>query len=357
MKRLLGAGGSSLYAYTDADAVPARVLVCSTPSSRRLLTDPTVCGGEYRRLTRTAVAEALGALAEADVPAVADTPADGFAALDVLRGGLSFAVEDAIGTVLGADPTVSFVGTERPADGPVELVYDRWELGRATTLVVGDIIGTGGTLARVLTEAVGRAAARGVPLRSVVLLTIGSLAGVRRVAAALAAAAPDGGGAPAPSLTVVALESLYDLPDLAAPAPFTRCPFDLLRSPAVSAPEYERERLRAAGSLFERCAVYDGGVRSFTPAEHAEHRSAWWADVVERGVPLTSLAALTAGLESYRLPLDAWLRALPWAGLPDEDAAAVHLLGQEAVRFAEGLATHEYVRDILTTKEKPVGSA
>ncbi|WP_052850386.1 hypothetical protein [Streptomyces avicenniae] len=352
MKRVRCADGSSLYAYTSPG--PARILVCSTPSSRRLLTDPTICGAAYRQLSRTAVAEALRLLTDADVAGLTTTPADQFAALTVLRGGLSFGVEDAVGQVLGADPVVSFVGTERPSDGAVELTYDRWELAEATFLVVGDIIGTGGTLARTLTEAVERAARRGRPLRSLLVFTIGSRLGVQRLEAALA----DVDAASRPSLIVVVLESLYELPTPGTQAPFARFPFDLLRSPVTSAPEYEEARLRAVGSLFERCAVYDGGVRAFTPAEHGELRSGWWADVVDRKVRLGELAALTAGLETYRLPLEDWKRVIPWSSHVDEEGAAViHGLGRAALSLSERLDTHDYLSHFLTGKGKLVGTA
>ncbi|MFD7666071.1 hypothetical protein [Streptomyces sp. NPDC059788] len=345
MRRILSVDSSSLYEHPTAG--PARILICSTPSSRQLLTDPAIRGTAYRRLSRAAVAQALHALAAVDGAHLSAVPADRFAALNVLRGGLSFAVEDALGNVLNADPVVSFVGTERPPGRPVEVTYDRWELADAEVLMVGDIIGTGSTLVRTLTEAVERAAERGNPLRSIVVFTIGSRLGVQRLQTALSRTT----ARHRPDVTVVALESLYELPDNDAPPPFPHFPFDLLRSPATAAPEYEQRRLRTLGSLFERCAVYDGGVRAFTPRDHTAHRSAWWADVIDRKIPLTEVAAHTAGLQTYRQPLEQWKNTTAWAAQIDPDeAAAVHHAGQEAIAYSESLSTDEYVGEHLTAK-------
>ncbi|MFE7782887.1 MULTISPECIES: hypothetical protein [Streptomyces] len=351
MKRIMSVNGSSVYEY--ATTGPARTLICSTPSSRALLTDPTLCGTPYRRHSRNAVAQALHALTATDTSDLSTTPADQFATLNVLRGGLSFGIEDALGNVLQADPAVSFVGTERPPDGPIELTYDRWELADASVLVVGDIIGTGSTLARVLTEAVERAAKRGRPLQSILVFTIGSRLGVQRVLAALAAtpAIASTYVQSQPSLTVVALEALYDLPSPEAPPSFPHFPFDLLRAPAAAAPEYEHHRLSTPGSLFERCAIYDGGVRAFTPADHTAERSAWWASVTDRKLPLAEVATRTAGLETYRKPLEQWKTTVPWSTqISHDEAAAIHRLGQKAIAFADDLTTDEYARDHLVAK-------
>lgn len=342
MKQLLSSGGSSLYECWSAG--PSRVLVCSTRPSRRLLTDPVVCGSAYRKLVRGSVAEALRTLAVSGTHGLGDR----IAALDVLRGGLSFGVADAVGEVFGIDPTVSFIGTERVSGRPIELTYPRWELGDADTLVIGDIIGTGSTLVTVLSEALLLASRQRHPLRSIVVFTIGSRLGAERLAGLVSGWEP----AERPTLTVVALEALFELPAAASTAPFTRFPFDLVRAPGNTAPEFERHRLQAVGSLFERCAIYDGGVRAFTPAEHVQSRDAWWAEVVEHDVPLLELAKLTAGLSGYRSPRRTSAEPAPW--LDDTTADELYELGHAAWRYAEQLTVAEYVDNKLAQQVTPM---
>lgn len=344
MKRLLSSGGSSLYECWSAG--PSRALVCSTPPSRALLTDPVVCGLAYRKLVRGSVVDALGTLAAAGVHGLGDQ----IAALDVLRGGLSFGVADAVGEVFGVDPAVSFIGTERVIGRPIELTYPRWELGDADTLVVGDIIGTGSTLMGVLSEALMLASRQRHPLRSIVVFTIGSRLGVQRLAGLISGWEP----AERPALTVVALEALFELPAAASTAPFTRFPFDLVPEPSSSAPDFERDRLQAVGSLFERCAIYDGGVRAFTPAEHVQSRDAWWAEIVEHDVPLIELAKLTAGLSGYRSPRRTGAQPAAW--LDDMTAAELYELGHAAWRYAEQSTVIEYVENTLARQATPMST-
>jgi hypothetical protein len=302
-----------------------------------LLTDPVVCGLAYRRSVRGSVTEALRTLVAAAAAGLGET----IATLDVLRGGLSFGVADAVGEALGIDPAVSFIGTERATGQPIKLTYPRWELGDADTLVVGDIIGTGSTLVAVLSEALTLASRQRRPLRSIVVFTIGSRPGVKRLTDLISGWDPS----ERPTLTVIALEALFELPGAAVPAPFSSYPFDLLRAPASSAPEFERHRLQATGSLFERCAIYDGGVRAFTPAEHARAREAWWAEILERDVPLIELAKLTAGLSGYRLPYRQGGQSTPW--VDDATAAELHRLGHAAWRYAEQTTVAQYVAGTL----------
>ncbi|KXK62063.1 hypothetical protein AWW66_10480 [Micromonospora rosaria] len=344
MRLLHAADGGALYERPHPG--PARVLLCSTAPSRRLLTDPVVTGGAYRRLTRSAVTAAL-TLFRADPAGERVLAADRVSVVTILRGGLSFAVEEAVESAGATAADVSFVGTERSPDAPVTIAYERWELGGGPVLA-GDILATGGTVTAVL-DRLRTAAGPGRQPGAVVLVVIGSAAGVDAVQRYLA----DLDAAERPQVTIVLLEALFALPAPGAAAPFPRFSFDLLRSAAGATPEYEAARLGCLGSLFERCAVYDGGVRAFTPGAHLDERSAWWATVLRRDVPLAVLAAQTAGLSAYAHPPSRWRRHLPWASQSGVDLDLVHDLGARALRYAETTPTADYVHDRLARGHPP----
>ena len=156
-----------------------------------------------------------------------------------------------------------------------------------------------------------------------------------------------------PAATIIALESLYELPFDGEKANFTTYPFDLIRSPINSAPEYEHARLCSTGSLFERCAVYDGGVRAFTPFDHGTSRSSWWTEVVDRGVRLHELADLTAGLSPYRLPFEQWARTIPWADEPGIASQEIYDLGRKALELSVSTETGSYVSTLLAEIQTP----
>ncbi|MFI7134855.1 hypothetical protein ACIBQ1_54970 [Nonomuraea sp. NPDC050153] len=256
---------------------------------------------------------------------------------------MSFGLEDSLAEVFGTDPTVSFVGTDRSAGTPVELTYERWELSSATVLFLGDIIGTGMTLSRVLKHLREYSPARCPGLSSVWIFTIGSRLGIRKLCESVAASGERNG----PRINIVAFESLFELPDPATRTAFERFPFDLVRSPVHSAPEYEAARLRSVGSLFERCAIYDGGVRAFTPDEHRKLRLGWWQNLAEQEVSIAELADLTAGLSLYEMPLQDWIARIPWADQPGIDAEATHRLGREVLLMARELPLEHYIAKFI----------
>lgn len=197
--------------------------------------------------------------------------------------------------------------------------------------------------AALLAGTLAAAEERGGRIESVLIFTVGSRLGTQRLQEFLAGL----GAAERPETTVVAMEALFDVPAPGSTALFNRYPFDLLRSPVGSAPEFELRRLQTLDSVFERCVVYDGGIRAFAPAEHARQRREWWADVVRRGVSLTELAHLVAGLGTYRRPFEDWRQTFAWYDQADVDLAAVHDLGRRALRHAEDTATADYARAVL----------
>ncbi|GAB3057059.1 type I phosphoribosyltransferase [Micromonospora schwarzwaldensis] len=338
--RLIATGDATAL-YEHPHPGPARVLLCSTAPSRRLLTDPVVTGSAYRHLVRSAVAEALMIL-RTDTAGGEVLSTDRMSVVTILRGGLSFGVEEAVSTACGAEADVSFVGTERSTTAPLKVVYERWELG-ADPVLAGDIMASGGTMTAVLSRLLAATTARRRRPGAIVLVLIGSAAGVDAVQRCVAAVDPS----ERPQVTLVLLEALFALPTPDT-VPFPRFSFDLLRSAAGSTPEYEAARLASVGSLFERCVIYDGGVRAFTPSAHVNDRSSWWSTVVDRGVPLAALGKHAAGLSSYALPPPRWRRHLPWASQSGVDLDLIHDLGSRALRYAESTATADYVHERLT---------
>ncbi|MFF4924756.1 phosphoribosyltransferase [Kitasatospora sp. NPDC001261] len=359
MKYLLHSDDAACYGLDPAGS-PTRVLICSTAASRTLLTDPAVSGHRYRSLLGTAVSTALDLVAEAD-PAVAGALAtEATTVVTILRGGLSFGVDSALSHRFGSPEAVSFVGTDRGAAHPLDISYERWEFAGRQLLVLGDIIGTGATVEKVLRAARQAAHGRGAEIAGYLVLTVGSRQGVRRLRDYFAELAHRGERF---SAVIVALEALFELPDRTRLGQsFPQLPFDFLRSPRWSTPDFELHRLGRRDSLFEKCAVYDGGVRAFTPGEHRRFRADWWTEVRRRGsaagLSLADLGRSTAGLDRYARPLDDWLEGIGWAA-PETvrhlgvDHAELHALGRRAHEYAETASLDAYADARLAPGEPP----
>ncbi|MBC2874255.1 MULTISPECIES: hypothetical protein [Streptomyces] len=359
MKYLLRSNDAACYCL-DSAASPTRVFVCSTAASRDLLTDPAVSGHRYRSLLGTAVSTALDLVAETD-PTVAEALAsDAATVVNILRGGLSFGVENALSHRFGSPAAVSFVGTDRGACRPLDISYERWEFAERPLLVLGDIIGTGATVEKVLRVARDTARDRGEEISGYLVLTVGSRQGVTRLRNFFAELSARGDRF---SAAVVALEALFELPDRTGLGQaFPQLPFDFLRSPQRSSPDFELHRLGRRDSLFEKCAIYDGGVRAYTPGEHRLFRTEWWTEIQRRGsdagLSLLDLGRTTAGLDQYARPFDDWLGEIAWAA-PENvrhlgvDHADLHALGRQAREYAETTPIGAYAAARLGNGEPP----
>ncbi|MFI2609394.1 phosphoribosyltransferase [Kitasatospora sp. NPDC018619] len=357
MKYLLHSKDAACY-RVDPAGPPTRVLLCSTAASRELLTDPVVTGHRYRSLLAGAVATALDLAARADPGLAAALAAESTTVVNILRGGLGFGVDAALAERFGYPGAVSFVGTDRGASHPLGISYERWEFTGRQLLVLGDIIGTGATAEKVLRAALDAARGRGAQLAGYLVLTVGSRQGIARLHRYFAELADSGEEF---SAFIVALEALFELPGSARLGQsFPQLPFDFLRAPGRSAPDFELHRLAARDSLFEKCAVYDGGVRAFTPDEHRRFRAQWWARVrrleSETGLSLADLGRGTAGLDRYARPLEEWREGLDWAAAENlrhlgVDHAHLHALGRRAYAYAERTALGAYADARLAAGE------
>jgi hypothetical protein len=158
----------------------------------------------------------------------------------------------------------------------------------------------------------------------------------------------------------VSLEALFELPDRTRLGQaFPQLPFDFLRSPQSSTPDFELHRLGRWDSLFEKCAIYDGGVRAYTPGEHRLFRTEWWTEVGRRGtdagLSLGDLGRGTAGLDQYARPFDDWLGGITWAAPENTrhlgvDHAHLHALGRRAHEYAKTTSIGDYAAARLASE-------
>ncbi|MFG2051691.1 hypothetical protein ACGFIW_30200 [Micromonospora sp. NPDC048935] len=233
-------------------------------------------GAAFQDLLRRCCVEALGALLRHDASlaeALAATPAD---VLYILRGGLNFGLHGVLEELSGRPCRVSFLSSQRSVERGRPVVtgddYRRFDLVGSGVLCIGDIAATG----RTLDNAISLLAAAEPPLLPprVVVVVIGTVDAVRRLdelAAQLALTNP------ATRLTVVALEGLFGLYRSSYGLAFHLDQTDFVRRDGVLAPEFRADSVHDPIALLERCVVYDGGLRGFSPAEHLRGLLDYWA--------------------------------------------------------------------------------
>ncbi|MEV4755790.1 hypothetical protein AB0J86_11855 [Micromonospora sp. NPDC049559] len=272
--RLVPAGVAGLHRLDGVGRLEAYVFSC--PSGRRLLRDPTLVGAAFQDLLRRCCAEALGALLRHDADlarALATRPAD---VLYILRGGLNFGLHGVLEELSGRPCRVSFLSSQRRVERGRPVVtgddYRRFDLAGSAVLGIGDIAATGRTLGNALSLLA--AAEPGLLPPRVVVVTIGTVDAVRRLDELAGRLT---GTNPATRLTVVALEGLFGVYRSAYGLPFHLDQTDFVRRGGVLAPEFRAESARDPIALLERCVVYDGGLRGFSPGEHLRGLLDYWA--------------------------------------------------------------------------------
>ncbi|KUL25798.1 hypothetical protein [Actinoplanes awajinensis] len=343
------ASRNSSTCYRHHTAGPVDVLVSSTPATRRLLTSPHLVGDQYSQALRTGVRDALS-MAVAEIPdlrtALTRTRSE---VLNILRGGLTFGVASAVEAVSGTPPMVGFIGTDRQA-GALRIDYERWEDADGGALVLGDIVATGSTVDLALRTVLDRSARTGRRIPHIVVVTIAAAPGVaaiERLVNSYAATLP----AP-PRATVIALESIFRLPENGAAAEFPQAPFDFLRGTTATTPEFEWERLTTMGSLLEKCVVYDGGLRAFAPTGHLDFRAAWWT-AFRPDTDLETLARVTAGLHHFALPFAEWRSvAAPATAGPGSDHERIYEAGRHSWESLRGGTVGRYLDDHEVLKQQ-----
>ncbi|MEU8799799.1 hypothetical protein [Spirillospora sp. NPDC048819] len=334
---------ATCYGYGH-DQGPVRTLVVSTDASRRLLTNPVLVGAPYRELLATAVSEAVAIAATADArlgTAMTDSPAD---VLVILRGGLTFALTEVLGTP-EKPPAVSFIGTDRGTGGATAVCYERWETAQGF-LAFGDIVATGGTVQVALNAARRWYSGRDAP-RHVLVVSIAAAPGVEVMRHALAELQREGAGA----ATIIALEAIFGLPSRPSPG-IPQDHFDFLRTGYHPAPEFELARLAEPDSLFEKCAIYDGGLRAFSPDSHLRGRSDWWKRLIRNNdLSLYDLGGVVAGLGDFDQPYPAWLSRVPY----HTDASTfqqIYELGKGAVEMARRNSVRQYGAKLVHSSDE-----
>lgn len=307
----------SLYRLDGPYAPKVTRYIASTPYTRKICNDPACMGSEFRRAMAQAAAAILRAMPEADsFRAIAPERMN---VLHFLRGGLSFGVMKGLEGAYGINEhRASFMTSERARDEKGrwyirEDQYVKLTLADESVVFLGDIVATGVTVAAafaklfeqtsglprhelpcavadqlfygisweqrqaLLHKAPGET--KRIPLRRIVFFTIGCHKAEKVMAqydALLRQVFPEYEGS-----IVIYLEGKFHLADSKTKLRIVEQGTDLLRWPALLAPEFERSQFDHVRHLLEPCTIYDGGSRSFDATKHRGDVVKYWSEVSE----------------------------------------------------------------------------
>ena len=351
---------SEAYAANDAElarvegmSVPpnTEVVLASTPGVRRLLNSPEVCGNEFQSKLSESLQSTLRQLvAASDLSRLShemdSAPID---VIYILRGGLNFDLHYCLSMLTARDCEVSFVSSQRTTDDYgtgfkiTEDGYRKWNLHDNGIIFIGDIVATGTTVARVLNEIGNIYEGQGKGPNWLVIVTIGTMQCLEVLSDALNRLSRR---LKFKGATIIFLEQMFNLYDGKMPLlSNTHLPMtDFFRNFFPRAVAFERESLKNPICLVERCAIYDGGSRSFEPRTYLNNLELYWTRLREFShESLMELLALKSDLFDCRLSFEAWMTKRQWWSKEDDLARLRELydLGAAALSFFENASVSE----------------
>lgn len=310
----------------SGDRVPAYVV--SSESGREVLCDSMAVGRAFQRKIGSAVRHALRALLEIDHAFAVEFSSAPPSVLNILRGGLNFEAQDACEEVAGRPVAVSFMTSERTVQDGHAVVssdeYRRFDFSANSVLVVGDISATGSTIVNALRHIL-KSQPEPVRPRNVVVVTVGTVAALETINKFCESIQRSESKLADVKIRVVFLEGAFGLYHQRLALPEHLDGTDFIRAGGLVTPEFMLQSLRQPISLLERCVVYDGGVRGFSPRTHLVSLLKYWKEsVVFSG---DSIAVLQEHLEK-KTGVDLFADSPPavsaWRGLPGSSVQEVY---------------------------------
>ena len=171
-------------------------------------------------------------------------------------------------------------------------MYRKLRIPADATVLAGDVVATGVTVANGLQVLVDHLVRIGSSLRSLVFFTIGGdrLDEVlQRLEPTLSEAFPGWIGSHA-----VYLEGIHGLATEEACARLGRPGTDLMRGHGLLSPEMEMSQYDRPGPALERCAIYDAGSRAFDVPSYVDDVAGYWrgmGELAEEGLTLREALA------------------------------------------------------------------
>lgn len=314
----------ALYEADNRGAV--QWLVATTPETRAICNDPFVLGVDYTRKLQNASTKIL---TEMEKLKILNGDEMQSVVLHILRGGLNFNLRNALHDAFGWNKHLSaFISSQRAKDEKggwyiTENRYQKVAIPDNGHIIFGDVVATGTSLEHALLLLIDIATKQDKEIRAITFFTIGGKrAGeiIEKVDAVCRERFPNYTGS-----QVIFLEGIFGVADEESPLQIALSGTDLLRSPALMAPEFIKSQDDALQYALERCTIYDAGSRAFQVKTYLRDVHEYWTQVAE-------LARKGTTLPEYlkeRYPEDARLNDKEWVKEHDSSDALLNIAEQQ----------------------------
>lgn len=276
----------SLYELHDEQTSGVEEYIFSTPETREICNRPEKVGISFPETMRAATDKLLQLSPLKELLGQSEEMRN--CVLHFLRGGLNFQLREALFDAYGfTRHYCSYMTSQRYQRGK------RWKIKQdqyrkisylpGSTILIGDCVATGSTLENGLEVLLEDAREQEQPISNLILFTIGC-ENAREILQDFHERFSQ--EFDYDRTMVFYIEARFGLSnedmDLTVTLPGT----DLLRHPAVLAPEYERSLYNRLHVPVERCTIYDLGAKSFTYQKHVNEVIEYWQKLKDSDLTL-----------------------------------------------------------------------
>lgn len=288
---------------------PVERLVLTSEQTRAICNDPFVHGMVYTESLKAACTACLKSLEAGDEERAV--------VFHILRGGLNFGLREALHGAYGWTRHGSaFISSQRACDekGDWYITENRYEkvyLPKGAHLYFGDVVATGVSLEHALLKLVELAQKQDASIARMTFFTIGGDRAeqiLEKVDAKCRELFEDYEGS-----RVIYIEGVFGVAEADSPLSIALAGTDLLRSPALMAPEFVESQNEDLAYALERCTIYDAGSRAFHLEEYLEDVHEYWGQVKKLAEDGMSYAAYL----KERFPEDLRLQNEDWVAKHD----------------------------------------
>jgi hypothetical protein len=269
-----------LALYQLEDRGQLKRFIVTTPETRSICNDPGVYGVEYTDKMKMAMGKCIGAL-----PEKLEVTQEQGMVFNILRGGLNFGLREALVWGKGwKDHRTAFISAQRVYDEEegwhiTENRYEKVYLPDEADIYVGDVVATGVSLGYALKKMVSLAREQKVGFKRITFFTIGSERTEELMEEIDKQCRDEFPGYE--ETRVVYIEGVFGMPKDHGSLDIALQGTDLLRWPAVVAPEFLASQAEDPAYPLERCTIYDAGSRAFNAPEYLEDVQEYWGQVKE----------------------------------------------------------------------------
>jgi len=266
--------GTDIYRL-DGGNFTGKYFIISNEGTRHLLASPEVIGYDSYLAMCGATSDMLGWLRQQNA---IDSSAD---IMTILRGGLNYPLEECCYRNGIRIINMDFISCERVIRNNqitgLDIRYTKLSAPKDITLMIGDIIASGETLARCIRYIIAEFKRLGGSIRRVVFFTIGGTRAIElfeELTPEFRFHWPEFEG-----FTCIFYEGIFSAYQDKGVTGISWPQIDFFWKDGVISPNFRRYVLADDDALFEKCIIYDGGARRYEILDHYHEVTEYWNDI------------------------------------------------------------------------------